>query len=473
MKNPSGANELNGHEGEDVESSTLIDDHRKIELVQKNEKSPDDDGELVRTKIYRRRWAILFLFTLFTAGNKAQWVQYTVVLNVVSEFFQVSSLAIKSTTMVYSLAAPFLVYPISYVEHRWGMRSVMILASSVQALGAWIKYFGTRPAGYGWTILGQSLVGFWQMLTLSMPASLAAHWFGPSQINTATAIAFGGLVVGVSTFSLLTPMIVRVNEDQGVVEAQMKSLGLPLAAYCTLVMILILVFFQNEPKLPPSKSRALQLRLKAKRFDFWKSFARLLRNRNYVLLWISHGINGGLIITSHASVNVLVLAHFKNGERDAGRLSLLFSSCGFFLAIIMGKVLDKTKKFKAMMIFLYTGNIFSIIAVGLSFHFEIKWAMYLSFTVMGIFMHSYQTTSFDTCAEITYPEPEIFCVSMLNLMNQVFGVFTITCSDKLIVRYGDAAAYCLFLGLALLGFATTLLTADERRRQNANDRSKP
>ncbi|XP_023315406.1 feline leukemia virus subgroup C receptor-related protein 2-like [Trichogramma pretiosum] len=289
----------------------------------------------------------------------------------------------------------------------------------------------------------------------------------------ATAIAYGGLVVGVSTFSLLTPMIVRVNEDQRVVEAQMKSLGLPLAGYCTLVMILILLFFQNEPKLPPSKSRALQLRLKGKRFVFWKSFARLLRNRNYVLLWISHGINGGLIVTSHASVNVLVLAHFKNGERDAGRLSLLFSTCGFFLAIIMGKVLDKTKQFKAMMIFLYTGSIFSIIAVGLSFHFEIKWAMYLSFTVMGIFMHSYQTTSFDTCAEITYPEPEIFCVSMLNLMNQVFAVFTITCSDKLIVRYGDAAAYCLFLGLALLGFTATLLTADERRRQNANDRSRP
>lgn len=143
--------------------------------------------------------------------------------------------------MVYNLSFLILIYPVSYAEDKWGPRWVLIIASICQCLGTWIKYLATSPDGYVLTLIGQSLVGAWQILILSMPPSLAALWFGHDQINTATALGYAGMVAGVSVSSVITPIVVKDNEDRQVISENLRQLNLTLAIYCSLVVILVVL----------------------------------------------------------------------------------------------------------------------------------------------------------------------------------------------------------------------------------------
>lgn len=71
----------------------------------------------------------------------------------------------------------------------------MILGSLGTCLGAWIKVFAVEPHLFYVAFIGQSIVGASQVFVLSLPAKLAATWFGPNQVASACSIGvFGNLV---------------------------------------------------------------------------------------------------------------------------------------------------------------------------------------------------------------------------------------------------------------------------------------
>lgn len=88
--------------------------------------------------------------------------------------------------------------------------------------------------------------------------------------------------------------------------------------------------------------------------------------------------------------------------------------------------------------------------------------LYCSFFASG-----YYTSSFETCAELTYPEPVTICVTILNLSNQLYSTIFVACIDKLMAAYSDLAAYAFIFGALILGFILTCVTKDERRRESA------
>lgn len=60
------------------------------------------------------------------------------------------------------------------------------------SIGAWIKVFTARQDGFALTFLAQLIIGVAQMFTLSVPARLAAVWFGQEQVSTACSIGVFG-----------------------------------------------------------------------------------------------------------------------------------------------------------------------------------------------------------------------------------------------------------------------------------------
>lgn len=68
-------------------------------------------------------------------------------------------------------------------------------------LGAWVKVLGTRPDLFYVAFIGQSIVAASQVFILSLPAKLAAVWFGPNQVSSACSIG----VFGNQVSSIFTP----------------------------------------------------------------------------------------------------------------------------------------------------------------------------------------------------------------------------------------------------------------------------
>ena len=70
--------------------------------------------QVIETRIYKKRWLILAIFVLYSASNAMQWVQFSIIQNVVTKYYQVSDLAVSMTSMIYMITYVPFIFPASY-----------------------------------------------------------------------------------------------------------------------------------------------------------------------------------------------------------------------------------------------------------------------------------------------------------------------------------------------------------------------
>lgn len=68
----------------------------------------------------------------------------------------------------------------------------MIVGIVGTCTGSWLKVASVSPDRFWVGFLGQSIVALSQVFILSIPARLAAVWFGPSQVSSACSIGVFG-----------------------------------------------------------------------------------------------------------------------------------------------------------------------------------------------------------------------------------------------------------------------------------------
>jgi len=94
--------------------------------------------------------------------------------------------------MVYMLAYIPLVVPATWLLDRRGLRLVAIVATFLNALGAWLKCTAVNRDMFPMLLTAQTICAVAQVFILGIPARLAAVWFGPDEVSTATAIGVFG-----------------------------------------------------------------------------------------------------------------------------------------------------------------------------------------------------------------------------------------------------------------------------------------
>lgn len=66
-------------------------------------------------KLYKRRWPMLGLFVLCSMVNAGQWIQYSIITDIVMRFYGVSSFAVDFTSLVYMITYIPLIIPASWI----------------------------------------------------------------------------------------------------------------------------------------------------------------------------------------------------------------------------------------------------------------------------------------------------------------------------------------------------------------------
>lgn len=168
----------------------------------------DDDGEEeekkppVRydepqpTRLYRRRWLIVFLFSSYSLCNSYQWIQYGIISNIVAKFYGVDYFTIDWMSMIYMLTYIPFIFPVTWLLEKKGLRVVALVATAFNCLGTWVKVASARPDLFAVTFLGQFCCSFAQVFILGMPSRIASVWFGPDEVSTACSIGVFGNQVG-------------------------------------------------------------------------------------------------------------------------------------------------------------------------------------------------------------------------------------------------------------------------------------
>ncbi|KAL3281074.1 hypothetical protein HHI36_004298, partial [Cryptolaemus montrouzieri] len=66
-------------------------------------------------KVYKIRWFILGMFVLFSASNAMQWIQYSIIANVITQYYNVSTTWVDWTSMIYMILYIPFIFPGSYL----------------------------------------------------------------------------------------------------------------------------------------------------------------------------------------------------------------------------------------------------------------------------------------------------------------------------------------------------------------------
>ncbi|KAK9747270.1 Major Facilitator Superfamily [Popillia japonica] len=218
-----------------------MDVEKKIEL---------DKSEI---KLYPIRWIVMGLASLYAACNAIQWLQYSIITNIIVKYYGVSSVAVDWTSMIAMGTYPVFMLPAMYLINKGGLRFCVLVGMIGTTLGAWIKIFSIRPDLFWVSFMGQIVVFTFQTFILSLPPQIAAVWFGPNEISTACFIGIFGTQLGTALSFVLPPLIVKNHDNLDEIGEELSYLFYGIAVFCTVATILVFLFFKSEPPLPPSK----------------------------------------------------------------------------------------------------------------------------------------------------------------------------------------------------------------------------
>lgn len=154
-----------------------------------------DRAQLVpkaETKLYHRRWVMLFLFSAVSASNAFMWLQYGIISNIFMYFYDIDSLAIDWLSMIYLLTYIPLILPVLWLLDNRGIREVVLIGSAFNCIGAWIKIGSAGPSLFPVTFFGQFVCSVATVFVLGIPSYLASVWFGEEEVSTACSIGVLG-----------------------------------------------------------------------------------------------------------------------------------------------------------------------------------------------------------------------------------------------------------------------------------------
>ncbi|XP_066259987.1 uncharacterized MFS-type transporter C09D4.1 [Euwallacea similis] len=426
-------------------------------------KCPPDSTSLPdieKPKVYPIRWLILALFVFFSASNAMQWIQYTIISNVIRDYYNVSTDWVNWTSLIYMILYIPFIFPGSYLLEKLGLRLAILIGIFGTCLGAWIKVASVDPCRFYIGFVGQSIVALSQVFVLSVPARLAAIWFGPDQVSSACSIGVFGNQIGVAAGFVIPPMIVTGGTISEVT-MQLYILFIGVAILTSIILLLMLLFFKNAPPTPPSYAAQQQAE---ESVDFKQSLINLFKNRSFVLLLMAYGINVGVFYAISTLLSDIILRFYEGAEQDAGRIGLVITVAGMVGSVCCGYILDRSRKFKETTIVVYA---FSLIGM-LIFTFTLNKGLYVVYLVsgfLGFFMTGLLPVGFELGSELTYPEPEGTQAGLLNAASQVFGIGFTNMYSKLFYDNNDTWAnisMCISLAVGL--FMISCVSSKLRRQ---------
>ncbi|XP_044761760.1 uncharacterized MFS-type transporter C09D4.1-like [Coccinella septempunctata] len=147
-------------------------------------------------KLYKYRWIIITIYGLYAAINFSQFMQFTIIGDILKKYYEVESFAIDLSGMVFMLSFILFFAPVGYIVEKTSLKTTSIIGAGLTVLGNSLKLLGTSPDRYYVILVAQTIVAVSQIFMLIIPSKVASHWFGSEEVSTACAIGLFGTQIG-------------------------------------------------------------------------------------------------------------------------------------------------------------------------------------------------------------------------------------------------------------------------------------
>ncbi|CAH1102511.1 unnamed protein product [Psylliodes chrysocephalus] len=420
----------------------------------------------IDVKVYKRRWAILSIFILYGLGNSFQWVEYSIVTNVVVKYYNVSSLAVDWSAIIYLCIYPVIFIPASYIIDTQGLRTTALIGGIGTALGAILKLFSIRQDLFYVVLLGQSLGSAAQVFILCLPPKIAAVWFKPSEVSLANSLGVFGTQLGFGLGFLVPSMTIHDSDDLNSIGADFRKLCWMLAIYMVPVAAAIVFYFPDSPPLPPSKAQIECRKLQKPTFkEFCLGFVKIVKKPGMILQTMAYGINVGTYACFTTFLNQFILQYFEEGQKDAGTMGLLSVGIGMIGTILFGIFLDKTHKYKETNLVVCYMTAISMLAMAGALKMQNMILTYISCMSVGFFINSYWATGIELGVELTFPSDESTTTGILSAMSQAIGFVVCFAMGPFNQKYGGFWSMITLTVLFVIGALLTQAVPNIKKRQ--------
>lgn len=451
-----------------------------------SEQSNDSFGmrHLAPIRLVAQRHLVMFAFCLLTATNAFHWVQYTVLDTLITSKLHMSEQLLAFTSTVFMIVYTLGAIPAANLLEKRGLRLTVMLGAVLTLAGALIKCATTQLSTVNAIIGGQTVVAIAQLFVLGLPPNLAAIWYPPEQQNTATAIAVFANSFGVAASFILPPLLIT----EATFDQDLQRLHCQLALCSAITLLAVILFVRSQPdaseqhELTAHELGTVSIRstdVKDIRPDsLLQIYRQLFRHRQFLLLFTVYGLSIGV---SNAFCTILprFLArpdlHVPGLQvsRWAGQLGVCYVISGLFGILVVGRLLDRGRRYKLGSIALNVGALlafaeFAWISTG-------RWDYWLLFPAavqMGFCWSAFLMMGFEYAAEITFPLPETISAAILNISTQVFAVLAIELGDLLIDAYNVKASYLALCAVLVGTVVLNLFITDRLPRQAAFQKAK-
>ncbi|KAL8599889.1 hypothetical protein ACOMHN_016234 [Nucella lapillus] len=387
------------------------------EGIDDSAKLPDVLPQQDKVQVYWRRWLMLFLFCTYSFSNAVQWIHLNIIANVLEKYYNSSlpsdpyqrSNAIDWLSMVFMLVYVPLIFPATWLLDKKGLRLCNVTGCFLNCLAAWLKCASVGEDLFGVLMFAQTVAAISQLWVLGIPARLAAVWFGPNEVSTATSLGVFGNQMGIAVGFLTPPAIVRYVSSLEDIGTNLRNMFFGTAAVTTAIFIANLFLFQKEPPTPPSRAQQHQLELEVNA-DYGKSLLNLFRNKGFVILMISYGMNTGSFYAVSTLLNNIILDYFPVSKNLLSRYD---NDDDTMVNVILmwGTSLG-----------IYLMTTASMAAFAFTLSLNRLWVVFLTGGLLGLTMTGYLPVGFEFAAELTFPESEGTSSGLLNASAQVLGI---------------------------------------------------
>ncbi|XP_054474586.1 feline leukemia virus subgroup C receptor-related protein 1 [Anoplopoma fimbria] len=426
-------------------------------------------GEELETRLYRRRFAVLTVFSLSSLVNAFQWIQYSIITNVFTHYYQVANDKVDLLSIVYMLVYVPLIFPATWLLDRKGLRLTALLGAGLNCAGAWMKCASVSPERFGVTVAAQVVCSVAQVFILGLPSRVASVWFGPGEVSTACAGAVLGNQLGTAIGFLLPPVLVpNTPDDVELMGHNISIMFYGTAAVSTVLFILTVIVIKDRPPLPPSHAQAVLPSSPTEDYSYKQSIVNLMKNKAFVFLLISYGIMTGSFYSVSTLLNQMILACYANSELNAGRIGLTLVVAGMGGSILCGVWLDHTKTYKMTTLIVYGLSFLGMVVFTFTLKLNNIILVFFTAGALGFFMTGYLPLGFEFGVEITYPESEGTSSGLLNAFAQMFGIIFTLIQGKLITNYNPLIGNIFLCAWIFLGILLTALIKSELKRHNVN-----
>ncbi|XP_066149845.1 heme transporter FLVCR1-like isoform X2 [Euwallacea fornicatus] len=378
-------------------------------------------GEIV---VFTYRWIILFLYGLVALTNFMQVLQFSIISNIITQFYNVDNILVDLSCIIFFISFIIFFYPVSFIVEKYNLKLTVVSAMALTLAGNLIKLFAAQSDRYWVVLLAQLPIAIGQVQLASIASKLATTWFGPEEVSTACAIA----------------------------------------------VLWMQLVFKPKPNLPPSQSQLnLIVNADENRPSFLANIREVIKNRNFWFVVMSMGLANGLWNSFGVVFNTIYLNYFPNGESDAGVIALLsIISGGCIGSIVVGIILDKTHQFKKVSFAILLLAAISYGFVSISLIAQSKIAIFITVPIFGFFIAPSLIVGFEFLVEITYPIPEACSSSTFNAAYCFQSIVSAILLEVLFESIGYVWTFVIIFFTMCCCAMFVLLVNTELRRRDAN-----